>query len=551
MLFVPNIIWARNRPEGYDAFAPRENRILLALERAGEALTCVCALIFSDLNIRAPGPDIVVLLLSFAFMLLYECFWIRYFRGGRTMQDFYSSMLGIPVAGATLPVIAFFLLGVYGANGPLLISVMILGIGHIGIHLGHRKELKEPQVRAGRAGAAQAVTERNVAGWLGQGGSRTAGSGAGQRRLTGGRAVLRTVCTVLKAVGLLVLVLLALALTVWFSVRNVIFIRGTVNPTTGIYEEGYVSLCGQELFVRIRGRKRSNPVVVHLHGGPGSPDACIGYTFMDPLLDKATFVTWDQRGCGRTYFRNRKADPDNATADFKQAQADLDALVDYVREKFSTEKVIIEGHSYGTFLGTAYVMAHPDKVAAYISIGQCTELHYGDILSCEDAVYRAEMKGDDTAEMRRAGETFAADGSFFNLMKLREFTEKYHKAPVGDKTMLRGALSPYFNLVDARWIFGVLSRPEKMYAVNHKLLDHLLASRIYDFGVDYRVPVLFISGEYDWVTPRGLVEEYCAAVSAPYKKMISIEGCGHTPQADRPGTVMRTINEFLNQLRQE
>ena len=57
------------------------------------------------------------------------------------MYDFYSSLLGVPVAGASLPVAAFFLLGIYGKNLFLLISVIVLGIGHIGIHLGHRREI--------------------------------------------------------------------------------------------------------------------------------------------------------------------------------------------------------------------------------------------------------------------------------------------------------------------------------------------------------------------------------------------------------------------------
>ena len=56
------------------------------------------------------------------------------------MRDFYSSILGIPVAGATLPVIAFFLLGIYGGNILMITGSIILGIGHIGIHLQHRKE---------------------------------------------------------------------------------------------------------------------------------------------------------------------------------------------------------------------------------------------------------------------------------------------------------------------------------------------------------------------------------------------------------------------------
>jgi len=139
MLFVPNMIWAKNKPAGYEQYAKKENRVLLALERTGEALVCVCALIFSDLNIRKTAW-IGWLVASFAVMVLYEIYWLRYFKSERTMKDFYSSLLGIPVAGATLPVIAFFLLGIYGGNAFLLLSVTVLAIGHIGIHMGHRRE---------------------------------------------------------------------------------------------------------------------------------------------------------------------------------------------------------------------------------------------------------------------------------------------------------------------------------------------------------------------------------------------------------------------------
>lgn len=58
------------------------------------------------------------------------------------MKDFYSSILGIPVAGATLPVLAFLLLGIYGTNPILIVSSLILGVGHIGIHLMHLREIE-------------------------------------------------------------------------------------------------------------------------------------------------------------------------------------------------------------------------------------------------------------------------------------------------------------------------------------------------------------------------------------------------------------------------
>ena len=143
MLMIPNLIWTRNKPENYGRYAGKENRALLALERIGEVLVSTVALVFSDFNLRPWDAWCLWLVLSFALMLLYEAFWIHYFGSERTMRDFYRGFAGIPVAGATLPVAAFFLLGVYGKNIPMLLSTVILGVGHIGIHLAHAKEANE------------------------------------------------------------------------------------------------------------------------------------------------------------------------------------------------------------------------------------------------------------------------------------------------------------------------------------------------------------------------------------------------------------------------
>ncbi len=136
LLFVPNIFWARHQPRGYTADG--ENRILALLERTGEVAVTCAALIFSDFNLRPDFPWCLWLAASALFMLLYEIYWIRYFKSEKTLSDFYSSLLGIPVAGATLPVIAFFLLGVYGKNLWMLLATAVLAVGHIGIHLEHR-----------------------------------------------------------------------------------------------------------------------------------------------------------------------------------------------------------------------------------------------------------------------------------------------------------------------------------------------------------------------------------------------------------------------------
>ena len=141
MLMIPNIIWSKNKPKDYGKYVKNENKILLLLERTGEVLVTGISLIFSDFNINSISNWTTVLLAAFLMMILYEIYWIKYFRSDKTMKDFYSSLIGVPVAGATLPVISFLLLGIYGRNIFLIIATGILGIGHIGIHLNHKKEL--------------------------------------------------------------------------------------------------------------------------------------------------------------------------------------------------------------------------------------------------------------------------------------------------------------------------------------------------------------------------------------------------------------------------
>ena len=140
LLFIPNIFWTSRKPRGYTA--QKENRLLRCFERAGEILTCFCALMFSDLNWHGYSAWAWWLFAAAGLMVLYELWWVRYFRSERTLSDFTSSFFGIPVAGATLPVLALLLLGIYGKLIWLILSAIILGIGHIGIHWTHRKEAK-------------------------------------------------------------------------------------------------------------------------------------------------------------------------------------------------------------------------------------------------------------------------------------------------------------------------------------------------------------------------------------------------------------------------
>ena len=135
MLFVPNIIWTKFQPKDYDAYYQNENRILLALERIGQVSVTIFSL-FCGVEFSFS----LFLIIAFVLMALYEIAWLRYFKSNHTMKDFYADFLNLPLPLATLPVLAFLLLGIYANNIFLIVSSIILGIGHIGIHFNHEKE---------------------------------------------------------------------------------------------------------------------------------------------------------------------------------------------------------------------------------------------------------------------------------------------------------------------------------------------------------------------------------------------------------------------------
>ena len=459
-LLIPNFIWTKKKPLGYEEVFLKENKFLLTLERIGEVLVSVLLLLFKDFDID-PNRRSALLLLALAFVLMicYELYWIRYFKSKRSLKDFYSSLFGIPVAGATYPVLAFFVLGLYGSNSFLLLASTILGIGHIGIHLGHRDSLFGKK----RKNLAIRILKRS--------------------------AKVLGVLTVLLLIG-------------YFGIRNAKFIKAFASANNPVFEDAYVNLNGQNQFIRVMGRNKENPLVILLHGGPSGPDGMMDYAFMDYLLDEYTYITWDQRGCGRTYYKNHASDPENKTANVDQLLDDIDELVDYACNRFKQDKVTIIGHSWGTVLATKYSHVHPEKIQKTICIGQVISFFKGDELAYYNALEKAERAGDETSSMKEAFKAYQETEDLFTLTKLRSFTQAYNKPDVPEMSFLYGALSPYLGIDDMRWMFFDNASPEKIYRNNKILVDYVFDKELTEgidvYGMNFNSPIYFISGEMYW-----------------------------------------------------
>ncbi len=96
MLFIPNLIWIKHKPKDYEKYEKNENKILLCFEKVGQISVISISLTFTDFNIKPITPWSRFLGIASFIMLLYEGYWIRYFKSDKTMKDFYTSFLGIP-----------------------------------------------------------------------------------------------------------------------------------------------------------------------------------------------------------------------------------------------------------------------------------------------------------------------------------------------------------------------------------------------------------------------------------------------------------------------
>ena len=501
MLLVPNLIWAKHKPKDYDKYVCNENKVLLMFERIGEATTLTTALIFSDYNLRAFTIWSLWLCFAFLFMVLYELYWIRYFRSEKTMADMYSNFAGFPVAGASLPCIAFFCLGIYGTNIFLIASSLFLSIGHIGIHINHRNEV------------------------------------AGKKKA-------KRVVKVIRVLLLIPVVFLLLITIVAIAGRNINWFKCSIDTSKGIDEMSYVEIGGQEQFIHIRGRDVNNPVILYIHGGPAGPDSAIMPVFTDPLIDDYTIVCWDQRGCGRTYFRNAGTDPDNLTVNFVTALSDTDEMVDYLCKRFNTDKVTLMCHSYGTIVGTRYVQEHSEKVEAYIGIGQFVSCRRSDVLAYEDALAAAKANGEDTSELEEVYKTYCEGDSLKEYLALRNATYKYHPATNKVNTAMLAVFCPYAGTDDVLWVFkqADLELYEKLEG---ELMDVTYEYDIYDYDLEYDVPMYFISGSMDYVCNAGLSKEFSEDITAPMTAYAAVYGGGHTPQYETPEAFGELVKRML------
>lgn len=283
-----------------------------------------------------------------------------------------------------------------------------------------------------------------------------------------------------------------------------------------------LSIGGIEQWIALRSKDVSNPLILFLHGGPGTAQISFSRKSQRRLEERFVVVNWDQRGAGRSY---SKSIP-RATLRIDRMVQDTEELVEILLHRFHQEKIFVVGHSWGTILGIELVSRRPDLVHAYVGIGQIVNMKRGEDLSYRFTVDEANRTGN-----HRAIRQLAAIGRppYANLRDAgvqRKWLTKFHGATV--KGSMAGALLRNFSLRD--------TRPMDVIRFVKGAILSLTTLEEAQMQVDFQsthikldVPVYFVCGRRDYNVPFELVVEYAEKLSAPRKEVVWFEHSAHLP----------------------
>ena len=307
-----------------------------------------------------------------------------------------------------------------------------------------------------------------------------------------------------------------------------------------------IRIGGIEQWVLIRGHDLSNPILLFLHGGPGSAQIGIAYKFQRNLEKYFTIVQWDQRGAGKSFSTKIP----KGSMSIEQFIDDSAILIEYLKNRFGKEKIFLIGHSWGSALGMLVVQRYPENVYSYVGLGQTTNQTVGEEISYEFVLEQANKRNNKKAikQLEKIKNKDVWDLKYSQVQRrwLNRFGGWYHGARSSWILLKLLFSSPEYSIIDVvKFMRGVLFSLKMMWKNVIQDIDLFLQVN------KVEVPVYIIAGKYDYNTPHELVEKFYNQLKAPKKKLFWFEESAHSPHIEEKSKFENImINHVLQDFKQ-
>lgn len=322
-----------------------------------------------------------------------------------------------------------------------------------------------------------------------------------------------------KKHGCLTMLLIILALViglilVLLGIRAVRMKKNNKVPEGGINESMYVGINGTKQWINIYGQKKDNPVLLYLHGGPGSAVSPFIMPVTRKWSDVYTVVTWDQRACGKSYTPEQNSTP----ITFDLMMQDGKEMTEYLRKYLNVDKITLLGHSWGSYFGAKLAQAYPEYYDCFIGVGQ--------LVDWQENEKRFEEAAKKWVGTDPEGKALLEQLSSDHAKAKAALLARYGYADIDDKVDFNAAhamlYNPYYSLGDWKTFF---SNDGSLYQAffESEEFQHFSLRGISTF----EMPYYNINGEKDYTVNFELAQEYYDTVEAPRKKIYMLSDTRH------------------------
>jgi len=258
--------------------------------------------------------------------------------------------------------------------------------------------------------------------------------------------------------------------------------------------------------------------VVTLHGGPGSP-----HDYLEPLAelgDGREVVFYDQLGCGRS---DRPEDP--MLWVLERFVRELDAVITAAGHA----QVHLLGHSWGAMLAVDYALVHPRHVASLILSSPCLSMQRvrADMDRLKTALPEAVQR-----VIARCEQEGTTDSGAYGAAAMAFYRRHVCRMPEWPEPLVRSQEGWGRQVYAAMW--GLAE-----FTPNGNLAGYEREDRL----CELRMPVLYMCGRYDEITPESTAAYHART---PGAEMVVFEDSAHVPHLEEPALYRLAVREFLS-----
>ena len=296
-----------------------------------------------------------------------------------------------------------------------------------------------------------------------------------------------------------------------------------------IAEKCYVDIDGCNIGMVILSENDDNPVLLVCGGGPGIPEYLLEYMYPSVLPQFFTVCYFDYRGTGLSFDKSIRAN-DITTERYLD---DVQAITDYLCDRFAQEKVYIMGHSFGSYIALNTVKNHPEKYEAYLAMSQCTNQIESEYIGYDYMRAQYEQMNNikmvnkfDNCPIRQSDEMY--DKYFSSSLR----DKAMHELGVGTTrdmdSVITGIFLPSLRCKSYTWKERIDLWRGKVLSKDFKGVKST-SFNAWEEVTSIQVPIYFFAGKYDYTCNFELQKEYYEYIIAPAKEFYVFDSSAHSP----------------------